>query len=550
MDMNYRKKFKKRYMVLSGFIVIIFICLTLRLYYLQIYSYDELSSKAINQRGEEISLDPKRGIIFDRNRVPLTNNEIVQIAIVERSYVESNTELFNELRNNTLLSVEEFYKLIDSKERLLKIPLKDDNLLKKHKNNLFIVNTIHRYDKNNLLSHVIGYTNRSDNTGQAGIEKIYDEYLRKNDQNSFIVEYDRSRSLILDGDYYVNQNIDSYEPSGVKLTIDYRIQSVIEEIMDEKEVDGAVIVTEADSGEILGMASRPNYDQEKVEKSHSSKNMAFYNKAIGVGYPPGSVFKVVVLLAALEEEPDILDNNYFCKGYEEVNGNKPTKCSGQHGWISIEEGFAVSCNSVFIQIAKQIGGEKIIDTAKKVGFGDKINIGLLEEKEGNLPNKEEVKGAEIGNIAIGQGALDVTPLQISNLMSIIVNKGIKKPISLVKGITNKDGYMIKDIILDEEEQIISKESAKYAQDLLGSVVTKGTAKSIDLQDIGGAGGKTGSAEAVLNGKSVVHGWFSGFFPFDNPEYTISVLIEDSNLGSRDATPIFEEIVKEIYYLNR
>ena len=111
--------------------------------------------------------------------------------------------------------------------------------------------------------------------------------------------------------------------------------------------------------------------------------MALYNKAIQVGYPPGSIFKIVVLIAALEYDLDIEGKEYLCPGYEDIN-NIRIKCTTKHGNIDLSKAFAVSCNSTFIQIGKELGSEKIIDLAKRLNFGEKIGIGLLEESQGNL----------------------------------------------------------------------------------------------------------------------------------------------------------------------
>lgn len=543
MDRKYKDSIKKRSIFISIFTVIIFISLILRLYYLQIHKSEELTWAAIRQRGKEISLSPKRGVIYDRNLIPLTNNQVISTVIVDKRVIEKDNHLYNEIKNNTFLSLAEFKNMMKSNERLLQIPLIEKSKLNNF-NNIYLIDIVTRYGKDNILSHVIGYINKSENRGESGIERLYDEFLKNTDKNSFIVEFDKNRSLILDGIYYANQSIEPNSPSAVKLTIDYNIQKIIESILDKEKLNGSIIVAEVETGEILGMASRPNFDQEKIEKYFNSQDMALYNKAVQVGYPPGSIFKIVVLLTALEENPEVLKEAYYCKGYEEVNGLK-IKCGKTHGNISLEEGFAKSCNSVFIQIGKELGAEKVINMAKTLGFGAKVNIGLLEEIQGNLPKDKELLGPAIGNISIGQGKIEATPLQITNLMLTIANNGINKPLSIVKGIANKDGMIIKEVIRKEERQIISTESSRVSLNLLREVVNSGTGKYIDLDEIGSCGGKTGSAEAILNRKEAIHGWFSGFYPAYNPKYVITVLVEDAKSGSISATPIFERIIKEI-----
>ena len=539
---------KKRTIIMGIGITIIFVLLSLRLYYLQFIKSEELSSGALNQRGKEILISPKRGTIYDRNNASLTNNETVPTLIVLKRQLLEDEELYKQIQASTTLSYREFHNRINDNENLLMIPMDKDFTIDDSKNNLFLVDIVNRYTEDNLLSHVIGYINKSDNRGESGIEKVFDEYLNINSLDSFIIEYDKSRSMILDGSYNVNQDTDPNNPSGVKLTIDKEIQELVEEIIDKENLQGSVIVAEVDTSNILAMVSRPNFDQDNIQNYFNDENMALYNKAIQVGYPPGSIFKIVVLLAALENDPSVIEDEYYCNGYEEINGIR-INCSGRHGYVSLEEGFAKSCNVVFIQLAQDIGSKKVVEMAKLLGFGDKLNIGLLEETDGNLPQDNELYGAAVGNIAIGQGNIEVTPLQITNMMMTIVNKGINKPISIIEGITNKEGYLLKKYNTAAEKRLISEESSIVALNMLREVVKSGTGRNIELEDIGGSGGKTGSAEGILNQRNIIHGWFTGFFPYRNPKYVITVAIEEADSGSRTAAPIFEKIIKGITEIN-
>ncbi|MDR7870034.1 MAG: penicillin-binding protein 2 [Tissierellaceae bacterium] len=536
--------YKKRTKIMGFVIFVIFLILLIRLYYLQFVRSEELSSGALSQRGKEIYISAKRGTIFDRNNIPLTNDEKIPTLIVQKNELLEDEEFYKKVQKNTLLSLREFYSVIDSDEYLLALPMKSDFSIEQAKNNLFLVDIVNRYNKRNLLSHVIGYINKSENRGESGIEKVFDEYLNIDSLDSFIVEYDKSRKIILDGSYHVNQDIDPYNPSGVKLTIDKHIQELVENIIDEEKIKGAVIVAEAETSDILAIASRPNFDQNDIHNYFNNSNMALYNKALQVGYPPGSIYKIVVLLTALEIDPKVIKDEYYCDGFADVNGIK-IKCSGKHGAISLDDGFAKSCNSVFIQLAQDIGTNNINDMAKLLGFGEKVNIGLLEETAGNLPKGNELLGAAVGNIAIGQGNIEVTPLQITNMMMTIVNRGIHRPLNLIEGITNQEGYILKKYNTEEEERIISEESSILVLNMLREVVNSGTGRYIELEDIGGCGGKTGSAEGVLYQKNIIHGWFTGFYPYINPKYVITVFVEDADSGSRTAAPIFEKIIREI-----
>ena len=379
------------------------------------------------------------------------------------------------------------------------------------------------------------------------VPTTFDEFLNIDSLDSFIVEYDKSRTLILDGSYKVNQDNNPYNPSGVKLTIDKLIQQEVEKIMDKHKLNGAVIVADTDTSGILALASRPNFDQNDIQSYLNDDSMALYNKAIQVAYPPGSIFKIIVLLTALEVDPTVIEDQYYCNGYEEINGVR-INCGGKHGYLTLEEAFAKSCNSVFIQLAQAIGSKNIIDMSKTLGFGQKLNIGLLEETDGNLPIGNELLGPAVGNIAIGQGKIEVTPLQITNMMMTLVNDGVNRPLNLIRGITNDVGYIPKKYNLQDEKSLISVESSQLLMKMMREVVKSGTGKYIELEDIGGCGGKTGSAEGILNQEKTIYGWFSGFYPYKNPRYVVTVIIEDADSGSRTAAPIFEEIIREIYKL--
>lgn len=532
---------RNKRLIVGGIIISIFFSLmVLRLIYLQIFKHEEYSGLAIRQRSTEIEIDSPRGYIYDKNLNPLTNNTFTPTIIVPKNLISKDKSLYSKILENTSLSYSILQETIKEEKFVLEVPLENSFDISNYNNNVFILDKINRYDPNNILSHVIGYVNKVDNSGKSGLENIFDENLKRSRKNSILLEHDDKKSLFIGATEYVDDTIKPMDPTSVVTTIDIDIQREVERIIDEQGVDGSVIVADIDTGGILATVSRPNFKQDEIINYIDVNDASLYNKSIQVGYPPGSVFKIVVLLAALEYDFDIINREFICNGYENIE-NLRIRCSSIHNSLNLKEAFSKSCNSTFIQIGKEIGSGRILDMARRLNFGEKINIGLLEEIEGNIPTNEESVGPAIGNISIGQWKIEATPLQITNLLLTIVNNGIQKPLRLIQGESNDDGYIIKNYNVEDEKRVINENHAQVLIEYLIDVVENGTGTNIDLGDYGSAGGKTGSAEAILNEKETVHGWFSGFYPAENPKYVVTVLVEEGISGSVSAAPIFEEI---------
>ena len=546
-----RNLLKSRIFYFAFFIVISFIVLGFRLYWVQIIKYDDYCTEALKQRGEETNVYPDRGVIYDKNFIPLTNRDKIKTVFVFKDDIENNKNVEDFVLKYGDIDKEKLSKFLKSSNKIMSVPLSSSVSQKDIPKEVFILDKTLRYNEEGILSHVIGYVKESENKGESGIEKVFDDILKKEDSEDVYFELDGKRNVISGAGYAVNKSQDSGRPSSVKLTVDYHIQKIVENVMDDYKVNGAVIVTEVSTGDIVAMASRPNFNQNNIDTYLNKGNMEFFNKAVQVSYPPGSLFKIVVLLAGLQEDMNLVNKEFYCRGYEQIN-DLIIKCSKEegHGKINLKNAFAQSCNSVFIQIGERIGAKKIIEMAKKLGFGEKINIGLVEEIKGNLPEGRELIGPAIGNISIGKGTIEVTPLQIANMITIVANNGVKKSLSIVDEIVTEDGYSVKKFNREDDVRIIEQKYCEIVRDYLNEVVISGTAKKANLEDIGGAGGKTGSAQAILNKQPTIHGWFAGYFPRENPKYTVTILVEEGHSGSSSAVPIFEKIVRRIQEINR
>lgn len=547
-----RNEIIKRSKSIALSVTLIFTLLIARLYFIQIKKGEEYSKYASNQQIFNIESSLPRGIIFDRNGIRITNQNQKKVAYILIENIKNDKNNINILKEALNYNDSDMKKLLNSQDKLIEIPLNRKNIdiykLSSIKDVIIIDKNL-RHNKENILSHVIGYVNEKENEGKTGLEKTYDKEPLKTNINygKKPIFIDARRRIIPSMDIDLNNNDIEVIPNSLKLTIDYNIQKQVENILDKNKKRGAVVVSEVKTGDILAMASRPNINLRDMNQDLNKKDHRLYNKAIQLSYPPGSIFKIPVLLAGLKSGQFSLEDEVYCKGYEQLDNNI-IRCNNKdgHGKITILEGFYKSCNSTFIQIGKKVGAEEVIDMAKSLGLGNKINIGIDEEIKGNLPKDNELIGAAIGNISIGQGNIEVTPLQITNMTMILANNGIKKDLSIVDSYVTEEGIHGKKIKRDKDKRVIPKELSEKLRKGLDNVVEKGTAKNIDLESIGGGGGKTGSAQAILNKKQTVHAWFTGYFPKDNPEYVITVFIEGGDSGSGVAAPIFEDIAKEIY----
>jgi peptidoglycan glycosyltransferase/penicillin-binding protein 2 len=543
---------QNRLFCIGIFFTLIIFMLIGRLGVIQIIDGPEYQKKAMAQWFKELPTDMERGRIYDRNMVPLTNRKTTTNLIIYPEIfpnTDTNIQLISKL---TKLSIDvlKYEELSSNRPVQLEIKNYDTRLIREALGikGVYSIDSAERYSETKIGAHVIGYINKIDNEGNKGIEKQYDKILTEYRSNVIGAIVDAQKRVIPGLGYKTLTKDNHGIGKNVVLTLDYDIQKIIEEEFDKLYAKGSVVVTDLKSGDILGLMSRPNFDQDKVVNYLESNNKEFYNRGIQIGYPPGSVFKIVVAAAALENNIIHPDTKFYCNGYEEIDG-VVIKCSsfdkGGHGEIDFEEAFAVSCNSAFIQLGQHVGGKKILEISQRLGLGSLTNIELPEEIPGKLPTEDYIKGAGIGNISIGQGTLEVTPLQVARITSIIANDGELTNMTIVKGIIDDNNQSVQEKQRVENTPVLSPDITSKIKRMMETVVTEGTGNKIHLENEGGAAGKTGSAEGFSEGRNVVHAWFTGYFPADLPKYGITILVEDGGGGGSVAAPLFHEIGKRI-----
>lgn len=595
---------RKRILILSIVLSVLAAGLLTRIAVLQFVSAGTLSESAFRQRIANNSIESLRGNILDRNLIPFTNRTEKCIAFVIPAFIPDSIEEQEQVCSALGVGIDYISGLNGKKEpAMLEVSREDSEAITRMAPDwVSIIHSLNRYDSGTLARHVVGYISGRDRVGQTGIEKAYENKL-KNEQ---IIEVgsiiDAARNPIKGLGYRV-KTWGTDESLNVRLTLDYHIQKIVEEVMERNNVSGAVVVEDTATGDILAIASKPDYDPDSVADYLNSMENELYNKATAA-YNLGSVFKIIDAAALYEDNElnpesifeqnentvnannenstaittnetnvakmtdavnDVLTSDftsmsdilagrlpgipsgidkYYCGGFSEVNGIV-FKCSsylqGGHGLLNLEQAFAQSCNSYFIELGQKIGYKGLINMADKFGLGKKTGIGDqgVAEAGGTIPKAGYHSRADIANLSIGQGALLATPLQVADITAIIANGGIKNKINIVDSLVDDNGRVVKKIRSDGGQRIISSNTAQKIRRLMEAVTEYGTATDAGMDYYGGAGGKTGSAETGIDG--AVHAWFAGYFPKADPRYSIAVFIENGRYGGKAAAPVFAEI---------
>lgn len=532
------------------FIVFLLLCtyLTYEIANLAIFKNKEYESKVESQSLETINLNSGRGIIYDRNNLPLTDKKKTKVLLVPKDIISGNYQNVALIKKATKLTEEDIYKAVQEQlsNEIIEIDIdyidesKIDGLKEK---NISVKEKTIRYSDNNLLTHLIGYVKKSENNGVSGIEKYMNEELKDSNKNYvsvFKAGVNNKGLNYLKGS--IEESSSGENSSHLKISIDSKIQEKVEKIMDKEENPGSVIISDVKTGAILSMCSRPNFNQNEISDYSNSTKGELQNRALAVTYPPGSVFKLLVLYAAFEN--NVIDENYryYCNGSTKIgSSNKVLNCNNNvaHGSEDVSDALANSCNCAFYDIAKRVGSEKIFEAIKTLHLDEKVDIGIDEEKNSKIP--EDIA---LSNLAIGQANIEFTPLQINQLTQVIANNGTYMPLYIYDSIIDNNKNTIKEYKTNKKSEIISPYTMTRIKNMMMKVSKVGTAKALaDLK--GGSGVKTGTAQSSLNGKDISHGWITGFYPEINPKYVITIIVEGTEKESKSATPIFKEICENL-----
>lgn len=497
----------------------------------------QIAAVADTQALYTLSFGKTRGKIYDSNMVSLVENTQTYVAACLPTK-KNKTEILN---CNAIFA--------ENKAELLKAGkpfLAVSNIAKLNMDDVIILPSTQRYSENQAAQHIIGYIS-SDGVGVTGIEKAYDSLLNMKSQKSKI-----SFALDATGDK-ISQEKESISlapglTQGVVLTIDLRIQRIVESVGKKSLKKGAIVIMEPSTGNLLAVASFPSYSSSSLQDAiKDSNNSPLINRAF-MSYSTGSVFKIATTAAALES--GIQSFSHTCVGYENIDGQifKCHKLAG-HGLLDLQGGIAYSCNPYFIALGQKVGATPIINMAKALSLGQKSRFAEgLYSAAGSVPSPDSMSAAELANISFGQGALSATPVQIARMVSAIVNNGYTPPANLVLGTTSNGKLIDSRETPSATVKAMSSKTAAAIKEMLVKTIMDYSGQNGKPKYVT-AGGKTGTAQTgsfKADGSEINHGWFAGFFPAKSPKYVAVVFEEDSEGGNAAAAPIFKEIADELY----
>lgn len=579
-------------------VILSFLTLLLRVWYLQVLKGSDFMGLSESNRVRLISLPSYRGEITDRNGVTLASIRPSFNLYVTPEDVQDLDETLNVLKEKIEFDVDKVKSDIRQSQPfmdvLIKADIQRDQMAFVEENNQLLggihlkVEPLRNYLYGELAAHTLGYLGEinkdklnkgeagyrmGDIVGKEGIEFLFEQDMQgKKGYKEVEVDVSGRELAVL-------RKSPPQSGNHVQLTLDLRIQKVVEQLMtgtEETPINGSAVVMKVQTGEILAMTSKPSFDPNLFAAGISVREWRkllfndqhpLQNKAIDGQYPPGSVYKIIAAYAALEEEAVTPEETVFCPGYFRL-GRRLYRCwrRGGHGDVDLHTALAQSCDVYFYTVGHKLGIDTLARYAKMLGMGSLTQINLLGEKPGLVPTKEwklrargeEWLAGETISASIGQGFNLATPIQQARLIATVANGGILLKPYLVRKIKDKGGEVVREVFPSIENRLVSRpDTLSIIQKGLFAVVNekRGTGWRARTKQITVAG-KTGTAQVVKLKKDVKdeeeeeipykyrdHAWFVGYAPFENPEIAVAVIVEHGGHGGSAAAPIVRQIIE-------
>ncbi len=593
------KMWRRTLIVLIVMVALGFGLIVVSLIRLQLVDGAELQKAAVDQQLRDTTISAQRGTIYDRNMKPLAQSATVWKVVLAPAYIDKDDETLRRKLSTGLadilgLDAEDIYKrtegtsYYDVLKTKIETDVKDRLVQFIEENDLG--NTIQLqedykryYPFGSFASTILGFTG-TDGQGLAGLEAYYDEYLSGTAGRLVTAK----NAVGTDMPFQYEQKVEAQDGYNLVLTIDEVVQHYLEQALEEGVENNKVenratgIVMNVKTGEIVAMAVKGDYDpnnpfviadeeerariaelpeEEQQEATSAALQAQWRNKAVSDTYYPGSVFKMVTLSMALEENVATEETTFTCTGsYVPVQGERAINChnTSGHGTQTLVQGTMNSCNPFFIYLGQLLGTETFFDYFEAFGFTQKTGIDLPgEASTKGLYHDRDMSLMDLAVESFGQN-FSITPIQMITACAAIANGGYLVQPHVVSQIVDNDGNIIKTADTTVKRQVISEETSKRVSKILQENATSGTAKNGYVAGYRIAG-KTGTSEKVgADGKvgsdNKYIASYCGFAPADDPQYAVLVFFDeptgDSYYGGAVAGPVFAKIMEEILpYLN-
>ncbi len=538
-------------------ILCISIIIVIRVFYIQVIEYDKLSTLAESLWSRKLPIGADRGEIYDRNGKVLATNLTTTSLVVIPNQIKNKEEVAKALSEILNSDYDDMLAHVSKKTSIERIHPEGRQLSYDIASQIdelgfdgvYLVKESKRYyPYGSVLSHVLGYVG-IDNQGLSGLELTYDEYLTGEDGAINYFSDGKGNRLELSEVYEEPQN-----GMNLQLTIDLDIQLAAEReldnVMSKYTPEHALIMAmDPDTGEILAMASRPNFDPNNYQEYDTETINR--NLPIWMTYEPGSTFKIMTLTSSIEEKTvNLFEDTYYDSGSIHVEG-ATIHCwkSGGHGaqtYLNVVEN---SCNPGFVTLGQKLGVNTLMNYITKFGFGKKTGIDLNGESSGILFKVDKMGPVELATTSFGQG-ISVTPIQQVTAVSAAINGGNLYEPFLVKEMLEPETNTVvyyKEATL--REKVISEETSSLVRFALESVVANGSGRNAYIENYR-VGGKTGTAQKVQDGHYMDGNYilsFIGFMPADDPEIVVYVAIDHPigvvQYGGTVAAPIAKSILE-------
>ncbi|MCE2679948.1 MAG: penicillin-binding protein 2 [Burkholderiales bacterium] len=591
------QEFRLRLSVASVFVLVLFFVLVARFVWLQVFNYNKYIAQAEDNRITVLPIVPNRGLIFDRNGVPLARNYSAYTIEITPSRVPDLEATIDDLSRIVDIQARDrkrFKKLMEESKNFESIPLRtrlsDEEVARfavhryrfpgvELKARLF-----RQYPQGESAAHVVGYIGRiskkdeeriaefedSQNyrgtqfIGKEGLEKRYERELHGKTGFEEVETAAGGRAV------RVLSRSNPTPGNNLILSLDFRLQEAVEKAFGQRR--GALVAIEPATGDVLAWVSNPTYDPnlfvdgidpENWKLLNESADRPLLNRPLSGTYPPGSTYKPFMALAGLETGKrkswqSISDPGFFVFGNHRFRDDK----EGGHGAVDMFKSIVVSCDTYYYQLGNDLGVDAIATFMEPFGFGRLTEIDLDGEKKGILPSTEWKRNAykkpelkrwyagETISVAIGQGYNSFTPLQLAHAMSNLANNGVVMRPHLVKAVQDVNTGEKRILERQPRNRIpLNQENVDFIKQAMVGVNLEGTSAKAFANAPFTSGGKTGTAQVFslkanekYDAKRVGerfrdHAWFIAFAPAENPKIALAVIVENGGFGAQSAAPI-------------